>query len=72
MKKQSKKKIELGKKIARIMKEGVRRNTHAPLSKTNKRRPVTMKQAVAIAESMMGMRKKKAKMPKRLMAFKKK
>jgi len=45
-------------KVKRIMKEGVRRNTHAPLSKKNKRRPVSQRQAVAIAESMYKKRKK--------------
>lgn len=39
-------------KIDRIMKEGVRRNTRKPVSKTNKRRKVSIKQAVAIANSM--------------------
>lgn len=73
----AKKKSELDQKIAKIMKEGVRRNTHAPLSKTNKRRPVSQKQAVAIARSMMGLdnkkkKTKKGKLPKRLFAFKKK
>ena len=39
-------------KIAKIMKEGVRRNTHAPVSASNPRRKVSQRQAVAIAESM--------------------
>jgi hypothetical protein len=39
-------------KISKIMKEGVRRNTHAPVSSSNARRPVSQKQAIAIAESM--------------------
>ena len=39
-------------KIDRIMKEGVRRNTHKPVSKTNKRRKVSAKMATAIANSM--------------------
>lgn len=42
----------LGTKISMIMKEGIRRNTHAPVSKSNPRRKVSQKQAVAIAESM--------------------
>lgn len=47
----------MSKKIKKIMKEGVRMNTHKPVSKSNPRRPVSQKQAIAIAESMM--RKKK-------------
>ncbi len=39
-------------KVSKIMKEGVRRNAHAPLSKSNPRRPVSQKQAIAIAISM--------------------
>lgn len=39
-------------KVKRIMKEGVRMNTHKPVSKSNPRRKVSQKQAVAIAESM--------------------
>ncbi|MDE2106328.1 MAG: hypothetical protein KGL39_54415 [Patescibacteria group bacterium] len=42
----------VGNKIKKIMHEGVRRNTHQPVSKSNKRRPVSQKQAIAIAESM--------------------
>lgn len=38
-------------KIKLIAKEGVRRNTHAPVSSTNARRPVSQKQAIAIAYS---------------------
>lgn len=45
-------------KIERIMKEGVRRNTHKPISKSNPRRKVSIEQATAIAYSMMGMKKK--------------
>ena len=41
-------------KIAKIMKEGVRKNTKRPVSKSNPRRKVSQKQAVAIAFSMMG------------------
>lgn len=39
-------------KIKKIMKEGVRKNTRKPVSKSNPRRPVSLKQAEAIAESM--------------------
>lgn len=39
-------------KIKKIMHEGVRRNTHAPVSASNPRRQVPQKQAIAIAESM--------------------
>ena len=39
-------------KISKIMHEGVRRNTHAPVSSHNARRPVSQKQAIAIAYSM--------------------
>lgn len=46
------KKSAVGNKIKKIMKEGVRKNTHKPVSKTNKRHPVSQKQAVAIALSM--------------------
>ena len=42
----------VGDKIKKIMKEGVRRNTHKPVSASNPRRPVSQKQAVAIAISM--------------------
>jgi hypothetical protein len=42
----------IGSKIKKIMKEGVRKNTHAPVSKTNKRRKVSQKQAIAIALNM--------------------
>ncbi len=34
------------------MHEGVRKNTHAPVSGANPRRAVPQKQAIAIAESM--------------------
>ncbi len=43
---------KVSQKIAKIMHEGVRRNTRAPLSKNNKRRKVSQDQAVAIALSM--------------------
>ena len=49
--------MDLSKKISKIIHEGVRRNTHAPVSKTNPRRKVSYEQAIAIAESMA--RKKK-------------
>lgn len=39
-------------KIDEIMKMGVRRNTHAPVSKKNPRRKVSVKVAYAIANSM--------------------
>lgn len=39
-------------KVEKIMAEGVRRNTHKPVSKSNPRRKVSQRQAVAIAESM--------------------
>ena len=48
-------------KVKKIMKEGVRRNTHAPVSKSNPRRKVSQKQAVAIAESMLNHAQKKNK-----------
>ncbi|MDD5407030.1 MAG: hypothetical protein PHE73_08850 [Sulfurovaceae bacterium] len=47
-----KKKSKVSKKISKIMKEGVRRNTKKPVSKSNPRRKVSQKQAVAIAMSM--------------------
>lgn len=49
---------KVGSKIAKIMKEGVRKNTKRPVSKSNPRRKVSQKQAVAIAYSMMGESKK--------------
>ena len=45
-------------KVDRIMKEGVRRNTRKPVSKKNPRRKVSVKMAVAIANSMYGRRNK--------------
>lgn len=42
----------IGKKIEKIMKEGVRRNTQRPVSKSNPRKKVSPKQAQAIAFSM--------------------
>jgi hypothetical protein len=44
--------MDLGSKIKKILKEGVRQNTHKPVSKSNPRKPVGQRQAVAIAESM--------------------
>jgi len=41
-------------KVKKIMDEGVRRNTHKPVSKSNPRREVSDKQAVAIAYHMAG------------------
>jgi hypothetical protein len=48
----AKKKSSVSKKISKIMKEGVRKNTHKAVSKSNPRRKVSQKQAVAIALSM--------------------
>ena len=45
--------MQLGTKISKIMHEGVRMNTHKPVSKSNPRRKVSQKQAVAIAMHMM-------------------
>lgn len=45
-------------KIKKIMDEGVRRNTHAPVSRSNPRRKVSPKQAAAIANSMYKNRKR--------------
>lgn len=42
----------VGGKISEILHEGIRRNTHAPVSSTNKRRKVSQKQAVAVALDM--------------------
>lgn len=42
----------VGNKISKIMHEGVRRNTHKPVSKSNPRRKVPQKQAIAIALNM--------------------
>lgn len=44
--------MNIGTKISMIMKEGVRKNTHRPVSKANPRRKVSGKQAAAIAYSM--------------------
>jgi hypothetical protein len=50
---------EISAKIERIMQEGVRRNTHKPVGKGNPRRPVSPKQAQAIAYSMVMRNSKK-------------
>jgi len=44
--------MDIGTKIGIIMKEGVRRNTHKAVSKSNPRRKVAQRQAVAIAMDM--------------------
>jgi hypothetical protein len=44
--------MNIGTKISLIMKEGVRKNTRRPVSKSNKRRKVSQAQAVAIAMDM--------------------
>jgi hypothetical protein len=51
MKKSEKQKF-ISNKIAKIMHEGVRGNTHKPVSSKNPRKPVSPKQAQAIAYSM--------------------
>jgi len=43
---------EVSNKIEKIMSEGVRKNTHQPVSKSNPRRKVPQAQAVAIALDM--------------------
>jgi hypothetical protein len=58
MKKKAKK-TAMGKAMHEIKKKGVRKNTHAPVSKSNPRRKVSHKQAVAIALSKTGQNKKK-------------
>jgi len=45
-------KQKISDKIAKIMREGVRKNTQRPVSSSNPRRKVPVKQAVAIAYSM--------------------
>lgn len=47
--------------IKEVMKMGVRKNTHKPVSKSNPRRKVPIKQAIAIAESKAGNSRKKRK-----------
>jgi len=44
--------MEIGTKIGIIMREGVRKNTRKPVSKSNPRRKVSPKMAQAIAFSM--------------------
>ncbi|MBI5357035.1 hypothetical protein HZB78_05525 [Candidatus Collierbacteria bacterium] len=39
-------------KITKIINEGVRRNTHKPVSPSNPRRPVDKRRAIAIAYHM--------------------
>lgn len=55
------KKKWINEKVKRIMEEGVRYNTHAPISSSNLRRPVSPFQAAAIAHSMYTNRNKKKK-----------
>lgn len=52
------KKSAVSKKISKIMREGIRRNTKRPVSKSNPRRKVSQKQAVAVALSMARKKKK--------------
>lgn len=54
----AKKKLAVSKKISKILKEGIRKDTHKPVSKSNPRRPVSQKQAVAVALSVAGKPKK--------------
>ena len=51
-------KQKISEKIQKIMSEGVRLNTHAPVSSTNKRVKVPVKRAVAIANRMVRKGKK--------------
>jgi len=53
-----KKSVWISNKIEKIMSEGVRKNTHKAVSKSNPRRKVSQKVAIAIAESMYRRRKK--------------
>ena len=48
----TKKRSKFSQKVAKIMREGVRENTHKRVSKTNPRRKVGDRQAVAIAYSL--------------------
>lgn len=52
------KKAAISSKVKRIMTEGIRRNTHKSVSSSNSRRPVSQKQAVAVALSMAGLSNK--------------
>ena len=54
----SKESKAISNKIGKIMTEGVRKNTHAPVSKSNPRVKVSPKQAQAIAYSMAGHERK--------------
>jgi len=42
----------VGKKIGKILHEGIRRNTRKPVSKSNPRRKVSRRQAIAVAINM--------------------
>ena len=44
--------MDVGQKIEKIMTEGVRRNTHVPVSAGNKKRKISRQQAIAIALDM--------------------
>ena len=44
--------MKVGEKIAKIMHEGVRNNTHEPVSASNPRHRVSKDQAIAIALDM--------------------
>jgi hypothetical protein len=44
--------MNIGTKISMIMKEGIRKNTRKPVSKSNPRRKVSQKQAVAISYAL--------------------
>ena len=49
---QNAKQTFISNKIGKIMNEGIRKNTQKPVSSSNPRRPVSQKQAIAVAESM--------------------
>lgn len=51
----------VGQKVGKIMEEGVRKNTRAPVSSSNPRRKVSQDMAIAIALSLA--RKKGLKVP---------
>jgi len=44
--------MDVSAKISKIMHEGVRKNTHKPVSSSNPRRKVSRDQAIAIAIDM--------------------